>query len=316
MSNSQANHVGIGKEETYGVAVAPTIFLPTREVKGVTIDMAKQAVEAIKGTAPKNKCMYPGLVEINAEYEMDAYPQAITHLLYAALGAKSTALESGESTVYKHTLTESFTKPSYTIEEKFGEVVKRYAGFIPSEFTLSIEKGEGVTLGFSGPAKSQADATASTPSYETPCPYNFRHVTTFTIGSLNLLTIGLESAEVTYNNGVAPRHAIGDNYAKGMVPGASEFTGTITVYLNDESKALLADYIANTERSLEIKLEGETIGTAGKNTLRITSQRVNFTSVSEDIEDNYNVMEIEFEAVEDPSTGIVKIEVINTLTTI
>ena len=314
MSNSQANHVGIGKETTYGTAVAPTIFLPTREVKGVSIEMDKQAVEAIKGTAPKNKCMYPGLVEINAEYEMDAYPQAITHLLYAALGAKATALESGESAVYKHTLTESFTKPSYTIEEKFGEIVKRYAGFIPSEFTLGIEKGEGVTFSFNGPAKSQADATASTPSYETPCPYNFSHITTFTIGSLDLLAIGLESAEVTYANAIAPRHAIGDNFPKGLVPGASEFTGSISVYLDNASKALLADYIANTERSLEIVMQGETIGTASKNTIRITSARVNFTSTSEEIEDNYNVIEIEFEAVEDPSTGIVKVEVTNTLT--
>ncbi len=119
MSSGLQNHIGIGKETAYGTAVAPTVFLPINESDGIQINKDIQFVESIKaGVAGKNKFAYTGKVEYSGGFESDAYPQFTGHLLRSALGQVSSALESGETTVYKHTFTESLSKPSYTIEQK------------------------------------------------------------------------------------------------------------------------------------------------------------------------------------------------------
>lgn len=312
MSNSLTNYLGLGKETSYADVATPTVFLPTKEVKGMGVEMDKKFVEAVIGTAPKNKTAFSGLAVMNAEYEMDLYPKSIGHIFNSAIGAPSSDEEPYETIVYRHIFTESFTKPSYTLEEKFGEIIKAYKGGIFKNFTLAGKKGETITLGFGGMAQNQANASESTPSYETvPLrPFNFVDVKTLTIGSVNILAHA-EEFSFEYDNGLYARHAIGDNYLKGLLPGKSEHKGKFTLYLDNDSKAFLEDYIANTYRSIGMTIEGDAIGDASKNSAIMTVSKATITGVSEEISDNYNILELEWEAVEDPTNGIIKLELIN-----
>lgn len=311
MSNSLQNHIGLGKESVYGTKVAPTVFIPTLEpAKGISINMDKQFRTAIKGTPGKNQVAFNGLAVMECEYELDAYPDIIGHVFNSALGAPSSALVGAETVVYKHTFTDKFTKPSYTIEEKFGDIVKRYGGFIFNGFELTAKKGEAVMLSFTGQGQNQGDVSASTPSYETNKPFNFAQVSALSIGALDVLAM-CEEISIEYSNGVAPRHAIGDNYPKAMVPGQSEHKGKITLYLDSDNKAIVEDYIANTERSLTFTATGAAIGDASNHALTVTAAKLQFTSTSEEVADNYNVLEIEYEAIEDATNGIIKVELTN-----
>lgn len=310
MSISQQNHIGIGKETVYGTPVAPTSYLPVREVKGVSIDMDKKFVEAVKGTAPKNKSAFNGLQNISAEYEMDAYPDSIGHIILSALGAVNSELAEYETVVYRHIFTEAWVKPTYTIEEKFGEVVKRYAGAGWKGFSIEGKKGEAVSFGFNGIASTEANDAGTTAVYETHRPFNFEDLKTLQIGSLDILA-HCDAVSVEYDNGLYARHAMGSVEPKALVPGKSEHKGKLTLYLNNDTLAVIEDYIANTYRSFEMVLEAESIGDQSVHTFKVEAAKVQFTSVSEEISENHNILEIEFEAVEDPTEGIIKIELIN-----
>lgn len=310
MSIAQQNHIGIGKESVYGTPVAPEVYLPVKEVKGISIDMDKKFVEAVIGTAPKNKSAFNGLSVINAEYEMDLYPESIGHVLYGALGGKTTDVAEYESVVYRHIFSEAWAKPSYTLEEKFGDICKRYAGAGWKSFSVEAKKGEAVAFSFQGMGSTQADDAGTTPAYETGRPFNFEDLVTLQIGALDVLAHA-DAVSFEYDNGLYARHAMGSVEPKAMVPGKSEHKGKITLYLDDETLTLVADYIANTYRSIECVFEAESIGDASKNTFKIEAAKVQLTGVSEEVSENHNILEIEFEAVEDPTDGIIKVELIN-----
>lgn len=315
MSNQLQNHVGIGKESSYGTAVAPTVFFIPQEVKGMNIDMDRQYNEGVKGTAPKNKNAFSGIAKLEGGYEMDLYPLASTYVLHSALGGVNSALESGETEVYKHTFTESFTKPSYTVEEKFGEVIKRYAGYVAQKFTVEVKKGETAKISFAGMAKSQNSETPATASYETTRPFNFADVSTLTIGGVSVLTHAQE-VSFEYDNGLVGRPSLGDNYIKGVVAGKSEMKGKILMYLDSTTKDFIEDHITNTQRAIDFILTGDAIGEESNNSYRIYIAKADIQSYSEEITDNYNMLELSFEAVEDATDGIVRVEVINTITTL
>lgn len=312
MSSGIFNTVGLGKESSYGVPVAPTVFIPIKESDGVQINMDTQFVEAIKGTAPKNKDAFTGKVEMTGGFESDLYPLFVGNIINSAMGNVVSALESGESSVYKHTFTENTSKPSYTIEQKFGEIIKRFQGYIVRTFSIEGKAGEAVSFNFEGFAQNQANASPTTPTYETSRTFNFRDFTSVKIGSVDV-TAKTEEVSLEYDNALEAFYAVGDNYQKSLYPGQSECKGKIMLYLDNNTKDFLEDYIAGTHRSIEIKIEGDTIGTASKNTMKALVARAAITSVSTKLSFDYNALELEFEAVEDPTDGILKVELINSI---
>lgn len=313
MSSGLQNHIGLGKESVYGTPVAPTVFIPINESDGIQINKDIQFVESIKaGVAGKNKFAYTGKVEYSGGFESDAYPQFTGHLLHSALGLSSSALESGETTVYKHTFTEALSKPSYTIEQKIGEIVKKFAGFIVKNIKFEGKAGEAVTFGIEGIAKSQSDATESTPTYETSRPFNFADVVAVKIGNTDIKA-NCEEFSFEYDNAIESFYSLGSNEPATYYPKPSEAKGKLTLYLDNTTKDFLSDYISKTERSIEIKVEGSSIGVASKETLRIYLPKAVMTQVATKLSTEYNAMEIEFEGIVDPTDGLLKIELINTI---
>jgi hypothetical protein len=313
MSSGLNNYIGIGKETTYGNPVAPTVFLPIKESDGIQIDKDIQFIEAIKsGVAGKNKGAFVGKVEYAGGYESDAYPQFLGHILRSVFGAVSSALESGESTVYRHTFTEALTKFSYTVEQKIGEIIKRFAGFIVKNIKIEGKAGEAVSVAFEGIGKSQADASESTPSYETSRPFNFADISSIKIGSTEVKAY-CEEFSVEYDNKLEGFYSMGSNELQSVYSKPSEVKGKLTLYLDDTTKAFLEDYIAKTQRTIEIKAEGDAIGTASKETLYLKVPKATMTAVTTKLGMEYNAMEIEFEGVVDATDGLFTMYLINTL---
>ncbi len=311
MASGLNNHVGIGKEESYGTAVEPTVFIPIKESDGVQINKDIQFNEAIKSGVPgKNKGSFVGKVEYAGGYESELYPQFIGHLLRSAFGDVDSELAYGESDVYEHTFTESLTKLSYTIEQKIGEIIKRFAGFVVKNVKIEGKVGEALSFAFEGIGQSQATNAGATPTYETPRAFNFVDITSVKIGSTDIKA-QCEEFSFEYDNGVEGFYAMGDNELKAVYPKPSESKGKLTLYLDDTTKAFLEDYIAKTERAIEIIAEGEDIGDASHNKVRIYLPKAALTSSSSKLGTDYNVMEVEFEGVVDATNGLVQIVLTN-----
>lgn len=313
MSSGLNNHIGIGKETAFGTPVAPTVFLPIKESDGIQINKDIQFIESIKsGVAGKNKGAFVGKVEYSGSFESDAHPQFLGHILRSVFGSVSSALESGETTVYRHTFTETLSKPSYTVEQKIGEIVKRFAGFVVKNLKIESKAGESVAISFEGLAKSQSDATAQTPTYETSRPFNFADITSIKIGNIEVKSY-CEEFSFEYDNQIEGFYSMGANELQSVYPKPSEAKGKLTLYLDDTTKAFLEDYIAKTERAIEIKIEGDSIGNASKETFYIKLPKAVMTSVGTKLSTEYNALEIEFEGVVDPTDGLITAYLINTL---
>lgn len=167
-------------ESVFGTAVTPILSVPISPSDGIQINQDVVGIEAIKTTAPKNKRFMLGKAEYSGGFEVAAYVKSIGYFLNSVFGTDTpSTLETG---VYKHKFTESTTKKSLTVEQVVGTITKRFAGYIVSSVKITGKTGEPVKITFSGMAKSQADASKISATYETSRPLNFADVASILIG--------------------------------------------------------------------------------------------------------------------------------------
>jgi hypothetical protein len=306
-----ANQISLIKENAWGTAGVPTKSVPVKESDGIQINASITGLNAIKTTAPKNKGFYKGVTTYEGGFALDAYPHIIGDFLNSAIGAETpSTVESGA--VYKHTFVEGVAKPSLTIEQVFGTVTKRFAGFVVGSFKLSGKAGETIGVAISGQAKAQADATKISASYETTRPFNFADITVLSIGGTDIKAY-VEDFEFEYTNGLTMFHGLGsvDPSAKYQQP--SEVKGKITAYCNATTSAYIADLIANTEREIILTMVGAAVGSGSNNALTFTLSKCAFTKTDTKLSFDYNAISLEFEAREDSTNGLIKAELTNTI---
>lgn len=309
MENGISNQISLGKESTYGTPVVPSLSLPVGASDGIQVKQEVIGIESIKGTSPKNKGMFLGKQSFEGAYDMGAYPQSFGFLLLSALGGLSTStIEAG--TVYKHTFTESPTKPGLTIEQVIGQISKRYAGFVVNKIKISAKVGDLVMVNISGFAKSQADATAITKTYETVRPFNWADVASLSVGSTDI-SDKVESFEIEYDNGVEMFYSLGAITPADRFPKQSTVKGKIECYVDDTTSAYLADMIAGTQKALVLTLTGDAIGSVSHNGLVITLSKCSFTKFETKLSFGYNALSLEFDTSEDSTNGLIKIELTN-----
>ena len=259
---------------------------------------------------------FKGAAVHEGEYEMDFIPGNIGYLLKSAFGSvASVAKSSPNEEAIDHTFSEAEAKPSLTIEQAIGDITRRFAGCICHTLTFACAKGEVLTLTAGIRAKANASASKISPSYETVRPLNFADNTAFSIGGQALTQV--QNFELVYTNNHAMTHAIGSsndpafNYAKG-----SQVTGSLELYLDSTTAAEYADYLSKADQALVITFAGDTItGTVNKYGLSITVPKVNYTTASFPVNDDYNLLTVEFEGVYDTTTSkLIEAILTNTIT--
>jgi len=233
------------------------------------------------------------------------------------MGTDTPAAHAGETIVYDHVFTESSPKVSLTIEQSQGENCRRFAGAIASQLKFTGKIGDMVTCVASFMAKSQATSTAITPAFSTLEAFNWAELSVKIGGSV----VGeVQDFELTYQNGLSLIHAINGSVdpAYAAISGGSEVTGKISLFLDATSLTELTDYIAHTNRSLEIIATGVTaIGSTSHNVLDISLPVVSYTSGVTKITDQHNLLELEFTARYDTVTSkLIAITLTNLMATI
>lgn len=319
MSTGINNTVQIGKESTFNTPVSPTIgMIPDYGSDGVVIDPDIQYIEGMKGTAAANKCSFVGNNKYAGNFSANFYSHFCSHLLLSSMGTDTPSTVEA-STVYKHTFSESASKPSYSLQQKFGEIIKRFGGFTVKGWTLDVKTGAPVKFNFNGLAASQATQSDGSPAFETRCPLNFAQVTTMTIATNSsplALAQYLRQITFDYDNAIAPFYPLGANDPVVFVAGKSKLTGKMTLRVTTETSAILADNIAGTNREIIMELTGQAIGASSYVKLKVRVYAASLKMYKTKLNDDINLVDVDFEAVEDATNGQFTVEVTNTLATI
>ena len=303
-----SNQISVGTESVFGTAVAPILSVPISPSDGIQINQDVVGIEAIKTTAPKNKRFMLGKAEYSGGYELDAYVKSIGYFLNSVFGTDTpSTLESG---VYKHKFTESTTKKSLTIEQVVGTITKRFAGYIVSSVKITGKTGEPVKITFSGMAKSQADASKISATYETSRPLNFADVASILIGGTDFKGY-IEDFSIEYTNGLAMFYGFGSKDPANKYVQQSEAKGSFNMYIDSTSDGNLDDYVAGTERAVDLVITGDTIGSTNNEKLRVYLPKCSFTKATTKLDFGMNALSLDFEAREDPTDGLLYVELTN-----
>lgn len=303
-----SNQVSVVTESAYGTPATPVLSVPIAVSNGIEIQQEVIGLPAIKTTAPKNKRFMLGKVNYAGGYEMDAYVKSLGYFLNSVFGADATT--TPESGVTKHKFTESTTKKSLTIEQVIATVTKRFSGYILSTVKISGKVNEPIKILFSGFAKSQADATKITATYETSRPLNFADVVSISIGGVDYKAF-IEDFSVEYMNGLAMFFGFGSRTPVNKYVQQSEAKGTITMYLDTTSDANFSNYVTGVEQAVDITITGDAIGSSSNEKLRLYLPKCSFNKATTKLDFAYNILSLDFEAREDTTDGLMYVELTN-----
>jgi hypothetical protein len=312
MAEGILNQVSIGLETTAGTPVVPNVSLALLPSDGIVKEQEAVGVEAINTDPALNKDFVEGAREMNGSFEMNAYPIGIGYIFESAIGASISALAGSETLVYTHTFKEKVVKPSYTLEQKIGNIVERFAGFTVSNFSIELAVGEPIKISFGGKALSEEDATAITPTYETSKVFDWTDVASIKLGGVDI-KCALQSLSLEYNNNLQSFHGLcGKADPSSLYLEPSEVSGSISAYLNDEIKALREAFDDKSTKELVITIiADDTIGNASNNSLIITLPKVALNTYTHSIDTSYVAVESDFVGASDPTEGQIKVELTN-----
>lgn len=301
MSAGILNQISFVKEVAWGTPGTPDKSIPVHFTGGMRVNQNPQFLSAVKATRAKNQGEFVGAKTYEGSYEFDLAPDHVGHFLLGSMGAVNTALKGGETIVYDHTFTESTTTPvSYTIEEKVGENIIRYAGCSVKSIKISAKAGEAVTASVEIMAKSVAGASAIAAAYTNIAPFNFKDAVFKIGGSTIAETSGFD---FEYKNNMEYGHALGSYNPAYRELKPSEVNVKFDSYLDSTTLAEMTAYIANTPRALVIELTGAAIGSASNYKLVITIPVVYWTTAQTPITDGFNILSAEGQAVYDTGTS-------------
>ncbi|MBI2622269.1 hypothetical protein HYW66_01385 [Candidatus Microgenomates bacterium] len=301
MATGVLNQLSFKRETTWGTPVVPDKSIGIHFGDGIQTDNDIQLLQSVKNQLAKNYHAHIGARKHEGEYEMDLFTDHPGYFILGALGAILSAVKIGETIVFEHDITETETKPSFTIEQVVGENVRRYAGAIFSGFKISGNAGEVIILNAPVMSKSQTSATKITPAYSIVRPYNFVDAQVKIAG---VAVNEVENFELEYTNNLAMLHTVaGSNDPTFSYIQGSEVSGKLELYLNNNTLAYYNDYLAKNEKAIDIILTGDAIGVGSNNKIEISVPRCVFTTGSTPLAEDYNLLTIEFQGIFDTATN-------------
>ena len=162
MGRNMGKYLGVGKESSYGSAVAATAFSLLDGMPRNSLDAPINRIPNPSGFG--DIVNYPGQRSASISAGIIATPAEVGHLFQGLLGAPAT---SG-SDPYTHVFTPKADVPSYTVEVKDGAGFSQFPGAKWSGLTLRHTTDGVLSISLDGLAKDRiTGGTEQTPSYPT-----------------------------------------------------------------------------------------------------------------------------------------------------
>lgn len=259
--------VGIGIEATAGTPVAATDYFKwdSFSMQGMSDKIMLDSARGIRNKASNsiiNKKYGKGALEFSPT--VDSLPYALS----LALGSRSTAAHSGETTVYDHTYTiqndNASMKTATVLVKQGGVQTERYANVVADTLDLTIDKDFAkCKLGL---ISAFPDTGTITSSYTQDTLFSRNQMTakfgTSLTAAASASATPLVNFALNLNNNVQFEDAFlsGSNLpvAGGFISGPLEMKGSYSLQFADTTE--LAKYQANTTNALIVTLTGASIG--------------------------------------------------------
>jgi hypothetical protein len=310
-------NIGLGIEATAGTAVAETIFLPWSafSMQAVSEKAMFNSARGIRNMASNSM--------IRRKYAQGSLGAILNvenapYLFGMALGSVATALASGETAVWEHTITvqnanASMKTATLTVEQGAVETTQ-YTNVVVDSLNVEVSDGYAtITAELIG----QFPGTDTiTESYTTETEMAYHNYTakfgTTVANAISGSATPLKSFSLNIANNVQLDEAFlsGANTVTsgGLIAGPMQITGSYSLHFEDTTE--LAKYKANTKNAMVVSFTGASIGVAETEEVSIRLGRLVLTSPPVE----YNIdgllvlnqeFEVEYEATDKEVTVIV-----------
>jgi hypothetical protein len=277
-------HVGLGKEVTWGTAVAAADYL--QFVSEGFNEEIEQIISAAQRGIVDESPSFEGMHNIAGDLSFEAYPNILGHILRAALGAPVTTQPDAVNnpTVYQHVFTPVQDKfsadcalPPYTFEvHRDLEQAFQYAGAVINDLTLTFGTDQKIMQGSAAViAKVLALIAKTTPSFETTDPFMW-HQSTITIngtvnGDIQTLNFGV-------NNGLEGRGTLNGTKDISRIKrnGKRTFPVNFTFDLTDQTE--YSRFRSQSEVAAKIELVGALISGTYNHKLTVDIPKLRYTT--------------------------------------
>lgn len=275
MASGRGGSIGIGKETTFGTAVAPTAFFNGTE--SITEERGRLRESINFGTRSRQPADAGRLRIRGAISGIHARPGNLGHLLRAALGAPDTT----GSGPYVHKFEPALTKfsaaaalPPYSVTVKrnpTGGIIHRYDGGQLTQLTLRQPVDDALVVDtdwvFKGVTPDVGDTTLA---LETAGRFRFQHLA-ITRGGAGVTNV--ESVTIGINNAIDPGETLNASNTISVTDfGDSVITVDMTLQFADDAD--YEDFVANTTRAWVFTW------TSSPSILKITVPKLNIESWS------------------------------------
>lgn len=311
--------VGIGIEATAGTPVAATIYPKWAELsmQGVSEKAMLTSARGIRNESSDSiirRKYAQGSLGVVANVEIAPY------LFRLALGTRASALASGETTIYEHTITiqnaNASMKTATLIVQDGSTVTERFVNVVVD--SLNLEVSDEFARLVATLLGKFPDTSTITPSYTQETEFAYHNMSakfgTSIANAGSQSATPLKSFSLNINNNVQLDEAFlsGSNEpaAGGFLAGQLQITGRYSLHFSDTVE--LAKYKANTKNALIISLTGAAIGVAETEEIRIELGKLILTSPPKEYEiDGIVALTQEFTVEYDATDKEIKVIVTN-----
>ncbi len=203
--------VGLGRETTPGVAVAPTVFVPHQEL---TIEDVRDWITDDSGLGTRHGAFAVDTDMVRAEGNLNGivYDRLFGHVAYAGMGSVTTAAHPTATGVNVHTFGVANTLPTYTIAKSDGNQSVRHAYSVLNTLEISVNQGSYARYASSWSTRKSA-TVANTVAYTAQNRFRPQDVKVYmadTVAGLGAATaLRFKSLTLTLNNNLITEPALG-----------------------------------------------------------------------------------------------------------
>lgn len=283
-------NIGLGVETVRGTGVVPAVFIPGRTPSGVNVEIEKTLIKETRATKVSSQGSEIVRSSAAGDLEFNIRVSSLGYILKSLLGSVTSALQSGESAVYKHIfkiLAGNPQHPSLTLAlSKPGIQDYEYPLALAKSLEIKTPMDDLIYATVAFLAQKENTHAAYTPAFAGN-DYYFRHqdVVISLADDLSGLAaatpIKVKSFQFNIDNKARQNQNVSELNPGDII--ATDFTleGQMSLDLQDSAYHDL--FTSGNYKALELKLQrGDiTIGSASNPTVQIQLPKISIESYSE-----------------------------------
>ncbi len=312
--------VGVAVETTRGTFLAATDYVRTREPASVQTILERADIKETKATGVASQGQVITMKKVEGDMPLNLRFRTIGYFLKSLLGGVSSALEAGESAVWRHTITlaTAILQPTLSLSLARGAFPHlQIPGAVVTKLGLNFPLNDLINGSVSIKALSETSTSNFTPAFGST-DYNAPHQIVTLKVAADVASLGAASPvvvtdmKIELSRDAKEKLSIAsvsplDFYAKLLA-----ITGTFTMDKQDDTYKNLA--IANTNKAMSISVinSAQTIGIAAHPEITFTLPNVTFITKETRPLDDVVTEEVQFIAhYDDTAAKAITVSLVN-----